>query len=69
MATDANLNFAQCIKSTADFGVSHIHNVCTGSVSHLAWGSADWALCIGLLAVGAAMAAMFCGMARDMWRY
>lgn len=59
MATDANLNFAQCIKSTADLGVTHVHNICTGTVTHLSWGSVDWLAFIGFGSLVTAAALTF----------
>lgn len=60
---DTNVNLAVCIQKTTDFGVSHIHNVCSGAITDVAWGSVDWMLCIGLIGFGVAMTAMMGGLA------
>jgi hypothetical protein len=51
--TDINLNHADCLRSVTDFGKTTVHNICNGSVNEVPWGSADWALALGLTAFGA----------------
>lgn len=65
---DQNINFAVCLKDATDFGVTHVHNVCTGTVQHIAWGSADWALAAGLTAGAAVFVLLFASMAVMMIR-
>jgi hypothetical protein len=62
MTEDLNVNLAKCLKESTDFGVNHIHNICTGSVVDVPWGSVDWLLCIGLIGFLGGMAMLFGGM-------
>lgn len=50
--TDVNLNHADCLRSVSDFGKTTVHNICNGSISEVPWGSADWALTIGIIGLG-----------------
>lgn len=43
MTDTLNLNSADCLQTVNDIGVSHIHNICTGAVIDVPWGSLDWA--------------------------
>jgi hypothetical protein len=56
--SDTNLNIAECLRTSSDFGVNHIHNVCNGAVTAVPWGSADWALVCFLLAFGIVVVGM-----------
>jgi len=40
---NVNLNSADCIYEVSDFGVNHIHNICTGTVTDLALGLGSYA--------------------------
>lgn len=53
------VNAVDCIQITTDFGVTHYHNICTGEVQHLAWGSFDWALVGGMALLILLIAAFF----------
>lgn len=66
--TNVNLNAANCLKSVSDFGVEHVHNICTGTITDVPWGSADWliACVVGLFFVG--VASIFLGMGWTMFR-
>ena len=65
---DQNINFAKCLKDSTDFGATHVHNVCTGTIQHVPWGSADWALAVGLGGFFVAIVLMFGAMGISMIR-
>jgi hypothetical protein len=46
MTTDSNINLnaADCLRSVSDIGSTHVHNICTGAITDVPWGSADWVL-------------------------
>jgi hypothetical protein len=68
MAEDLNLNVAKCLREVTDFGVNHIHNICSGVVIDVPWGSVDWTLAIGGGAFGLVMLFLFGGlMIRLVW--
>ena len=62
MASDVNLNHANCLRSVSDFGKTTVHNICNGATSEVPWGSADWTLAIFLIAFGGAVALLFAGI-------
>jgi len=68
MADETNLNFAECIKETSDFGVTHVHNVCSGTLTHLQWGSADWTTAVLLCIAGVVVIGLFASLAVSMIR-
>lgn len=43
MATDINLNSAQCIRTMSDWGQDTVHNICNGSQTVIQWGTMDYA--------------------------
>jgi hypothetical protein len=58
MTDDHNVNLSKCIQDVTDFGVTHVHNICSGTVTDLPWGSADWCLALVISALGIAFIAM-----------
>ena len=68
--SDHNVNLAECLKTVSDFGVNHIHNVCSGSITDVPWGSVDWLGFFGIAGFIIAVILMFGAMAtmiiRDM---
>lgn len=54
---DINFNATECLRTATDIGVERVHNICTGTVTAVEWGSADWALAIvfGSLMAAAAL--------------
>jgi hypothetical protein len=66
--TTINTTFAECIKSTNGIFKTLYVNICTGEVKTVAVGAMDLIGCALLVAVGLAVAAMFAGMATDIWR-
>lgn len=68
MASDVNLNHANCIQTVSDFGMTTVHNICTGAVSEVPWGSADWVAAFGIIAVGIILIGLFGSMAISIWR-
>lgn len=67
--TDLNLNHANCLQSATDFGKTTVHNICNGAISEVPWGSADWAVALGLVGFGIFIVILFGSMAISMWRY
>lgn len=71
MSIDANvnLNAADCLRSVSDIWSTHVHNICTGTIADVPWGSADWVLAIVLTllfgGMGLAMLAMAWSTIRD----
>lgn len=63
-----NQNVAQCLRSQSDFGGTTIHNLCSGATTYVPWGSADWALAAGLIALCAAFTCFLAGAGISMWR-
>ncbi len=63
MTDTLNLNSADCLKTVRDIGVNHIHNICTGAVTDVPWGSLDWFVIIILGGVFAAVFATLIGFA------
>jgi len=59
---DINLTHADCLKSMSDFGMTRVHNICTGAITEVPWGTADWTLVIAFCAVAAGVALTFIGM-------
>lgn len=53
-----NLNFAQCIKQSNNFGSTMIQNICDGSTAIVPWGSLDWLGFFGLCAFALLVLAM-----------
>jgi hypothetical protein len=51
-----NHNSAQCIKEAYKFGSTVYTNICSGKVSVVDWGGADWTFTIFLLIFGTALA-------------
>jgi len=47
---ELNLNATECLRTVTDLGVWRVHNICSGTISEVSWGQADWAL-FALLAV------------------
>lgn len=39
---DANLNNVNCLVTKSHFGYDTIHNLCTGTITELAWSVGDW---------------------------
>ena len=39
---DINLNSSHCLRTVNDIGVQHIHNICSGIVTDVPWGTMDW---------------------------
>jgi hypothetical protein len=66
-AADTNLNLAECIKSTSDFGVTHIHNVCSGAVAHIAWGHIEWLTLFGVSALALSFFLMMSSLGFLIW--
>ena len=60
--TDINLNSAECIKTQANIGETVYHNICTGAIQTVNWGSADWLAAAGLTAVVIFIIGMFAGL-------
>lgn len=60
---DINLNMAKCLQSATDWGVTHVHNICTGKISDVPWGSVDWVFACGVFALGVVFVLVFGGMA------
>jgi hypothetical protein len=58
--SDTNINFAKCLQETTDWGVSHIHNVCNGSVTDVPWGSMNYLGAVAAIA-GCLLAALVFG--------
>lgn len=44
--TNVNLNAADCLRSVSDIGMNHVHNICTGTITDVPWGQADWLLAV-----------------------
>ena len=61
---EANVNFnhADCLRTVADFGKNTVHNICNGNLTEVPWGSADWALAVFLLALGASFTVLLGAM-------
>ena len=60
-----NQNASQCIQTVNNFGSTAYHNICTGTVSNVPWGTLDWAACIFVLVVFITVAAMLVAAFRD----
>ena len=57
LPSNTNLNIdsktlEQCLKSITNFGNTVYQNICTGQVTSVAWGNADWFLGIFLVCLG-----------------
>jgi hypothetical protein len=66
--TDLNLNHADCLRSVSDFGKTTVHNICSGSISEVPWGSADWTAAVVLTVLGAMIILSFIAMVIAMIR-
>lgn len=56
---DANLNNTECVQKISNFGETTVMNICSGSVSHVPWGSMDWSVFIGIGVLMAAVIGLF----------
>lgn len=67
--TNVNLNASDCLRSVSDIGSTHVHNICTGTITDVPWGSADWMFAIVfalfLGGIGLMMLAMAWSTIRD----
>lgn len=54
----ANINSADCIRSTTKFGETIYLNICNGQTHTVPWGGADWLACIVLGTIGVGMAVL-----------
>ena len=62
MLYNINLNTAQCIKETSNFGSNIYYNICDGSNHLVPWGTLDWVMPIlGITLIGTAILA-FAGL-------
>lgn len=52
MTIDYNYNYAQCIKSTANWGSEVFINICNGVTHTIPWGSLDWTGAVFLATFG-----------------
>lgn len=43
---NANINNAECIKSTNKIGETVYQNICNGQLNTVPWGAADWAIIV-----------------------
>lgn len=50
---DQNISF--CLKSASHFGSNTYHNVCNGTTTVVPWGSVDWVMNIGAMAIFASL--------------
>lgn len=60
---DMNVNSTECLKTVNFIGYQEVHNICTGAVATVNWGTADY---IGAIALGFGaiiLAIMFFAMA------
>lgn len=57
-----NLNDAKCIQSMTNWGESVIYNICSGTNTHLPWGTMDYIGTLFLIAIGVAFLGMIGAM-------
>ena len=65
---NVNLNHSDCLRTVMNFGEQVVHNICTGKVQHIPWGSADWFLAVFGAALATVALLMFATMIRGFWR-
>lgn len=53
------LDQSACIQAQSNIGETITHNICTGAVAVVPWGSADWLGFIALCGVGAFFVGLF----------
>ena len=63
-----NLNTADCLRSASDFGVTHVHNICTGAVTDVPWGSLDWVAAFAVATIIIFVLGIFTMLGRMLWR-
>lgn len=68
MEQTINANIAACMQSANHFGFTRVHNVCTGNIRDVPWGSIDWALGLGLTALLCMFVAFLVTIGVAMWR-
>lgn len=66
--SEISLNHADCLREVRDFGVTTVHNICTGTATDVPWGNVEWMLGIGSVIGAIAIIAMLAGMALVTWR-
>lgn len=66
-----NANVANCLQTANHFGFTRVHNVCSGTITDVPWGTADIALGIVggafILSMVLIFAAMFFVIVRESW--
>jgi hypothetical protein len=60
---DHNLNIAECLTTQTNWGESIIHNICSGQVHAIPWGTMNYVGVIGGAAVVCVFLAVFSAMA------
>ena len=65
---DLNLNSTACIKNQSNIGSDVVHNICTGKITIVPWGSADWLGAIFLSLLLAGCVAMFVALGVSLYR-
>ena len=53
--TDANLNVAVCLKEASYVGYDRIHNLCSGTITDVPWGTLQWVGLFGGILFGVFM--------------
>nr|DAE48918.1 MAG TPA: hypothetical protein [Caudoviricetes sp.] len=45
---DMNVNSTECLKTVNFIGYQEVHNICTGAVATVNWGTADYLIVFGI---------------------
>lgn len=66
---DMNVNSTECLKTVNFIGYQEVHNICTGAISTVNWGTADYIVVFGIggfvTAMLAVMLLLVCAIAKD----
>lgn len=65
---DTNLNIAECIKQTSNFGSTVVHNICNGTTQVVPWGGLDWLVMFGAVLFISAFIFLIAGFGIVVWR-
>ncbi len=62
------VDLSLCIQKVRDIGVTHLHNICNGTITNIPWGSTDWIMTVMFGGFFLIVMAMFARLTFEIWR-